>query len=224
MKRFSKEARTLLAIAAMMTAPSGFSHARLKPGNPLALRNTDPGNKVAPCGPATARNPNPTYIKPGATVTVQFEETIQHPGRFIFSFSQANDQNMQQLMVVPDNQDDPNNLPHQYSVTLTMPNIECEACTIQMIQVMTENPNNPTNYYSCADIKLTNLPQPPPVTPSPSPSSTPTASPSAEPKESTVPKPESSAPQAPSPSPSPAKGLEDKAKNSGDATKSPDDC
>jgi hypothetical protein len=99
---------------------------------------------------------------------VQWEETINHPGRYEFYYSKMNDQGFVLLKTV---QDELNNgiagtAYHQYETELTMPAEPCEFCTIQMIQVMTENPASPSLYYSCADIKLvTPVGVPPPPSP-----------------------------------------------------------
>ena len=42
-----------------------------------------------------------------------------------------------------------------YQTDLTLPNMTCADCTIQLIQVMLEDPARPKNYYSCADLSLT---------------------------------------------------------------------
>jgi uncharacterized protein (TIGR03382 family) len=50
--------------------------------------------------------------------------------------------------------------PRPYSVDITLPNVECSNCTLQMIQMMTDNPPYTTDalsddiYYQCADITL----------------------------------------------------------------------
>lgn len=146
-----------------------FAHARLKPGGNLPPRSTNAGIKTGPCG-GLARSANPTVFQKGSTMTVSWEETINHPGRFEFYFSMSGDSGWQLLKSVPDDQNG-GGLPHQFSTTLDLPNVDCTECTIQMIQVMTENPANPSLYYSCADIILQTVTGPvvPPVPPTPSP-------------------------------------------------------
>ena len=130
-----------------------FAHARLKSDGILIPRSNSAGLKTGPCGGVTRTNSS-VELTAGETITITWEETVQHPGRYEFSISLANDQNFVRMLVVPDTQDNRNDLPHQYSASFTVPSIACEACTFQMIQVMTENPNNPSLYYSCADIKI----------------------------------------------------------------------
>jgi hypothetical protein len=109
----------------------------------------------------------PTTVAGGTAVTVNWVETIQHPGKFIFSLSNANDANFVILKQVLDNQDNPANIPHSYTTTVDIPNINCDTCTLQMIQSMEENPAAPTFYYSCADIKIVSATAPP-LPPAPS--------------------------------------------------------
>lgn len=155
---------TLLASASISMA-----HSRLKASDMIKIRGNDPGIKVGPCG-NLARVAQPAILNPGSTITVYWEETIYHPGRFEFYFSEGDDKNFVLLKTIQ-NTSAGTPLPHQFNTTLTLPNKTCAACTLQMIQVMTENPNNPTNYYSCADMHLkstTTNPDPTPTEPTPS--------------------------------------------------------
>lgn len=140
----------LILVLLFVSSVAG-AHSRLKATTEVQTRSTDPGVKTGPCGlyPKVA----PAILKPGQAINVQWEETIHHPGRFEFYFSQAGDANFQLLKTVENTQND-TNVPHQYSTIVILPNVSCDACTFQMIQVMTENPAAPTNYYSCADMQL----------------------------------------------------------------------
>ena len=162
----------ILIILSILFSSNAFSHARLRADGITPPRNNNAGLKTGPCG-GVARTNSSVTLTAGSTITLTWEEVVQHPGSYEFSISLANDQNFVRLKVVPDTQDNGNDLPHQYSTTLDIPNVVCDACTLQMIQVMTENPNNPRNYYSCADIKIVagNTPpedeMPAPVPPTP---------------------------------------------------------
>ena len=169
----------ILLLATLMFSIEVHSHARLKTDSVTPPRNNNPGLKTGPCG-GVARTATPAILTGGDTIELKWEETIQHPGRYEFSISLANDQSFIQLLIVPDNQDTNNDLPHQYTALLTIPNISCTDCTLQMIQVMTENPANPRNYYSCADINIVSAVTPTPtpiITPTPTPIITPTPTP-----------------------------------------------
>ncbi len=169
----SKFLRVLLLVLVATFGIKVFAHARIKVTGALVPRNNDAGIKTGPCG-GVPRLAQPAVYPPGATITVTWEETINHPGRYEFYFSPANDQNFQLLQTVVDTQDG-GGLPHQYSTQLTLPNVQCTDCTLQMIQVMTENPANPSLYYSCADIRLqAGAPGP---TPGPTPTPSPTPAP-----------------------------------------------
>ena len=99
-------------------------------------------------------------------VRVDWLETIQHPGRFEIYLSRANDAAFTLLATIPDNQNSSNDLPHVFNAMVQLPNVTCTNCTLQLIQVMTENPAAPTYYYACADITLQSAVV---VTPSPTP-------------------------------------------------------
>jgi hypothetical protein len=147
---------------------SAQAHIRSKTAGNLIPRSTSDSLKTAPCG-GVARSVSSATYAPGATITLNWEETINHPGRFEIYFSPANDANWQLLKTVTDTMDGTNDLPHQYSTTVTLPSAPCAACTIQLIQVMTENMANPSYYYSCSDIKIQSATAPPAPQPTPHP-------------------------------------------------------
>ncbi len=161
-----------IACLILVTPLISSAHARLKMSAGIAPRTSDAGLKVGPCG-NKPKQANPPTLNAGDKITVTWEETINHPGRFEFRFSTDGDVTWSTPVTIPDTQDG-GGLPHQYSTELTLPSMTCTNCTLQMIQVMTDNPNNPSNYYSCADFQLVQsnapTPTPPPaVTPTPSP-------------------------------------------------------
>ncbi len=163
--------RILIVAMTLLWSTFSFAHARLKASNEVMPRSTNAGVKVGPCG-GYARAVSPPVLAPGQTITVNWEEVIDHPGRYEFYFSSASDQNFMLLATIPDTATGA--LPHQYTTQLTLPNVTCTDCTLQMIQVMTENPNMPSLYFSCADMKLEAGAQP---TATPAPTATPVATP-----------------------------------------------
>ena len=173
--------KKLVALLTLLWSINGWTHAHLNSSTGVVPRKDNIGNipsglKTGPCG-GLPRIANPPTLQPGQQLTVYWEETIQHPGRFEIYFSQANEQNFQLLTTVQDTQDD-QNLPHQYNTTVTLPNVTCTGCTLQLIQVMTENPASPSLYYNCADMKLgTGTSTTPTPSPTPGTSPTPTSSP-----------------------------------------------
>jgi MYXO-CTERM domain-containing protein len=128
------------------------------------------GEKVGPCGntcdPARA---NATSFEPGATITVQWDEYINHTGHFRISFDDDGEDAFQDPTSYDDIQENPT-LPvlldgiadkasgGKYSAEVTLPDIECENCTLQLIQLMTDKPPYTIGgndiYYRCADIAL----------------------------------------------------------------------
>lgn len=165
----------LVAASVFISVEAG-AHARIALGSNLPPRSTSPGLKSAPCG-GIIRTNIPTVLQAGTVMTVSWEETINHPGQFEFSFSKKDDADFAPMKlntdvdaVIIDTQDGTNDLPHQFSTTVKIPTENCSACTIRLIQVMTENPANPTFYYSCADVQIVNgTPEPVPPPPAPVP-------------------------------------------------------
>lgn len=169
--------KSCLILLILISIQDLSAHTRFSTVGSLTSRSTNSGIKTGPCG-GLARTATPNKLQMGSTINVQWEETIQHPGRFEFYFSNAGDANFTLLKTVIDNQDNVNT-PHQFSTAITLPNTACTNCTLQLIQVMTENPAAPTLYYSCADIELSSSAAPPP---GPAPAPTPTPSPSPNPQ------------------------------------------
>lgn len=154
-----------LIFALILLTPLAEAHTRLKASTGVLPRSMNAGIKTGPCG-AYPKSLNPPTLTGGQQLTVTWEETIDHPGRYEIYFSEANDTNFVLLQTIPDVQG--GTLPHQYSSTVTLPDVNCTTCTLQLIQVMTENPANPSLYYSCADMNLiasSPNPVPPVVTP-----------------------------------------------------------
>ncbi|MEK6555618.1 MAG: SCE4755 family polysaccharide monooxygenase-like protein [Bdellovibrionota bacterium] len=156
--------KILLSLVILLSPTLTFAHTRLKPSTGILPRSTNSGIKSGPCGNLPA-SLNPPLLTGGQQLLVTWEETIEHPGRYEIYFSQANDSNFTLLATIPDVQGGA--MPHQYSTTVTLPDVNCDNCTLQLIQVMTENPANPSLYYSCSDMKLiASSPNPvPPVIP-----------------------------------------------------------
>ncbi|MEM7677413.1 MAG: SCE4755 family polysaccharide monooxygenase-like protein, partial [Myxococcota bacterium] len=133
--------------------------------------------KRGPCG-TNARSSNVSVFEPGATITVRWSETIEHPGHFRIAFDAdgqddfrdpiclTNCENLSNPTfefnsdetILVDNITDATN--GTYSVPVTLPNIECSNCTLQLIQVMYDKPPYTTDarsndmYYQCADLIL----------------------------------------------------------------------
>lgn len=125
------------------------AHALWDPQGLIKPRSSRDDIKSGPCG--EPRGNDPVTLAAGATVELSIERTIYHQGYFRVAFSPADDAGFDDYVLadqVPENSSQ-----RFYNVTVTLPDVECENCTLQLIQVMLDR-NPPTNYYSCADIRL----------------------------------------------------------------------
>jgi hypothetical protein len=133
-----------------------FAHADLVSPTP----RVEGAQKVSPCGSAV-RTATPHVYTAGSQLTVQWEETIDHPGHYRIAFAPADDMGFDANVLADDLTDmQGGTLPHMYSTTVTLPTTPCDSCTLQLIQVMTES-NPPSYYYSCADLQLVAQDEPP---------------------------------------------------------------
>ncbi len=158
-------------IAALLLAAPADAHITLT--FPDGRFGNDTIQKQAPCGLGGAldqRGPNVQTFAPGETITIEWDETIDHPGHFRISFDEDG-----QDFVTPPQEDDfyvdatvvlddiPNEPDQKYSFEYTFPLVECTTCTLQVIQVMSEGQYDPESsvYYQCADIELAYAVDPP---------------------------------------------------------------
>jgi hypothetical protein len=135
--------------------------------------------KSPPCGvsaTSSARGEVVHTFQPGETIRIEYDEYISHPGHFRVSF----DVDGEDDFVEPAAYDDlytnetvlldgiaAHDQPGQggiRSVDVTLPNVECENCTLQLAQIMTDKPPYvpATNdlYYNCLDVVLAPEPHP----------------------------------------------------------------
>jgi len=125
--------------------------------------------KTGPCGVAGGvRTNNVSYFEPGETIEVLWNEYIDHPGHYRIAFDPDGDDDfvdpatMMELYsneaVLLDGIPDQERDNREYSAQITLPNITCDNCTLQVIQVMYDKPpyTTPGNdiYYQCADLVL----------------------------------------------------------------------
>ena len=162
--------RMCLAFFLLLVSSTAFGHARWKLNGPTPPRSNDTGLKSPPCGDKP-RGTTPKTFTAGSTITLEWEETINHLGRFEIEFSEAGDANFQMLAQMNDDQNNAA-VPHNYSMSVKLPDKVCTECTLRLVQVMLDNPAAPSNYYSCSDIELKA------ASPSPGPGPTPSPSPS----------------------------------------------
>jgi hypothetical protein len=122
--------------------------------------------KSGPCGSVTdARTENVTAFLPGQTITVTWDETVNHPAHYRISFDMDGQDDFADPVtqydfytnaaVLLDNIADSDG--GSYSVDVTLPDVECTNCTLQLIQVMYDAaPYGDGNdlYFQCADLVL----------------------------------------------------------------------
>lgn len=148
-----------IAVLSLILTTSALAHARWKLGSAITPPRTNAtGLKTGPCGGA-ARTSTPRAFMPGQTITVEWEETINHPGYYRVAFAEKDDQGFDANILAPmvvDNQNDPvtQGQEHQFTTTVTLPSTLCTGCTLQLIQYMTES-DPPSTYFSCTDIQIT---------------------------------------------------------------------
>lgn len=149
---------SLLSILFLLATSSAASaHATLTYPTPRTL-----SNKLGPCGAdGSVRGTEVAVFAPGETITVTWDETVDHPGHYRLAFDLDGDDDFPN----PQFPDDafPSILVDQipdrsgggvYSQQITFPNQACENCTLQLIQIMTTQVPYNSFYFQCADIAL----------------------------------------------------------------------
>ena len=119
--------------------------------------------KQGPCG-ATGSTRGPAQVfEPGETITVEWTETVEHVGHYRIAFDidgedfplpNNPDDNFDVVLVdqIPDR--NVNGADRTYSQEITFPDVECDNCTLQLIQIMTTNIPYNSFYFQCSDIQL----------------------------------------------------------------------
>lgn len=172
-----------LPLAVTLAASPAGAHIRLlKPEARYEITGFETGIKSCPCGmgPNTetcnvaqdGSDPNRasnrvTVLQAGSTITVRFEELVDHAGRFRIAFdpdgADVEDFNANVLLDVPDPADVTSNTDEEdiWEVQVELPEMTCDNCTLQLVQVMNNDtanpvadPSNQSTYYACADIEL----------------------------------------------------------------------
>ena len=161
-------------LSAIVVASSIFASAQVQAHLEITYPPERAGtNSVGgvPCGTHATPGRGPARkLLPGSTVEVRWTETIDHPGHFRISFdadgqddfvdpaSYTDFYTAESVLLddIPDNVGGGN-----YSASIVLPDIECDNCTLQMVQVNTDKPpftsGEASNdiHRTCADITLT---------------------------------------------------------------------
>ena len=122
--------------------------------------------KEGPCGREGGAPGEYRYTyAPGATIAIVFDEFIDHPGYFRVAFDDEGDDDFvdpvepgdffTNATVLMDPIQDGDG--GKYRIDVTLPDIECDQCTLQLVQVMTDKPpygDGNDLYYNCIDLEL----------------------------------------------------------------------
>jgi hypothetical protein len=175
----------------LLCAPLARAHfALVQPASALAVE--DGGKGAPPC----AEGPDSgvvTAVQGGHPIAIRLTEFVFHPGHYRFALSvnsraelpadpdvvavdgvslSASIQNPVRIPVLADgvfqHTDPPTG---DWQTSITLPNLTCDKCTLQIIEFMAEHGLNPGGgffYHHCADLRITadpNLPQADPAWP-----------------------------------------------------------
>ncbi|NOZ53916.1 MAG: lytic polysaccharide monooxygenase [Gammaproteobacteria bacterium] len=135
-----------------------YAHAKFMVDSATPPRYDSASIKTSPpCGSdaqfSSIRTHRKAIFQTGETITVNWVETVEHGGSYVFDFSLSPEQGFDTnvLDIVPDEQNDRASIPHHYSHDITLDFPACDSCTLRMRQDM-ENAQN--YYYSCADVVI----------------------------------------------------------------------
>lgn len=195
--RLSRLAAALLTSLSIVTPAA--AHLGLR--SPVS-RYGDTVLKVGPCGVAGGtRSSHVTVLEAGSQLQVTWDEYVDHPGHFRISFDPDGDDDFADPPCLSGCMtrspvfgfytnpavllDEIADTPHGGlgSATITLPDVECSNCTLQVIQVMYDKPpitmGGDDIYYQCADLVLRRS--------APTPTATATATPTLEPTSTPLP-------------------------------------
>jgi MYXO-CTERM domain-containing protein len=178
-----------VALATWCGLDTTLAHAHIKLLKPAAwLKENDLGGpqKGGPCGPGGGDDVQPTptsgaitTFEVGETITLEWTETVPHPGHFRVAFAaDRNELKDPELEVDANCNYDESKLPTGahgnvladglflrprsgprdetgkiFSTQITLPSEPCEKCTLQVLQFMENHPPK-CIYYHCADVRL----------------------------------------------------------------------
>lgn len=168
-----------VALFASMVPSRASAHIELVEPSP---RYDLPSNKACPCGSGEGnrrcdttaaestdpnRSDNVHTFEAGSTIHIVVDEYIDHAGRIRVAFdadgADLADFNETILMDVSDPSEPGLSAqnPRVWEFDVALPNMTCDNCTLQVIQAMHGDTENPvmdpaplSTYYTCADIRL----------------------------------------------------------------------
>ncbi len=194
--------RTAFVATAFLALGAGVVDAHIHLTSPKSRIDTEIGDdqKHEPCGvTGQVRIPaRVTTFRPGQTISVTWKETVDHKSHFRIAFQPSGDKfgippagagggfpdtdqtgqtDATGALILKDMILDANtDTAATLTASITLPNMECNNCTLQFIQVMKDTPPYTVGdiYFNCADLTLSNSA---PVDPPPGPGPTPDAGP-----------------------------------------------
>lgn len=172
--------RTLAALAVVLAPAVAAAHVRITSPAPRSTTEL----KDQHCGVTGSPRANVQTLRPGSTLHLVWDEYVAHPGWYRISFQQNGD-----TFEIPPASNGPtgtsaasnyptenltgktdpgtgsliiaDRIPHPtLSMDVTLPNVECNNCTLQLIQMMTDKPPYSTAtssddiYFACVDLVL----------------------------------------------------------------------
>jgi len=149
----SKLTLLFILLSGLCIAPS-LQHSRFVCPVP---RSTNYGIKNGPCGNEAFWSGNPvTVVQPGP-YTFRWAEIVNHNGapyRIALSWLGDNKYNSFVLINLIPHSDTPasSSDPKQYSMTVDIPNINCEKCALQLLNPMVDKFGSNTPPYTCTNL------------------------------------------------------------------------
>jgi hypothetical protein len=162
--------------ATWLIAAPCLAHIDLESPTPRAPGKPDSNLGERPCGQRrNARTADKlNEFRPGESIDVLVDVYVQHPSYFRFAFDQDGDDSFSARPSAPSDpmSDDPTTLPagegeqilayvldptgdlERIEQALTLPNVQCDNCTLQLTQFIYGLPLADATYYQCADIVL----------------------------------------------------------------------
>jgi hypothetical protein len=165
-----------VACATSLIAAPSLAHIDLESPPPRAAGRPDSNLGERPCG--QRQNARATdevsEFRPGESIEVVADVYVQHPSYFRFAFDVDGDDSFSTRSSSPRDpaSDDPTALPagegelilgyiedptgdvERIEQRLTLPNVQCDNCTLQLTQFIYGLPLADATYYQCADIVL----------------------------------------------------------------------
>src|SRR5262245_46320771 len=173
--RFSSRHAAAVAVAVSAFVADARAHINLSSPAPREhgpSRDPNSNVKQGPCGQeVNGRTDKVTVFEPGATVAVTWVETTNHRSYYRIAFDIDGDESFPTFagtgrgaegidpsgpcpvdgqVILAYDMEDRNGGSHTLSVRL--PDVECENCTLQVVQFMFDTPR--PYYFQCADVAL----------------------------------------------------------------------